>query len=208
MSFSLLIILIIITCLVSYQALNDNRLAQKLVYSPYLVKHDNEWYRVISHILIHGDFTHLAFNMLSLYMLGQWLEFSLMATYGTQLGEIHFFMIYLLGGIAAAIIPFIRNQNNPNYSAVGASGAVSAVVFAFILWWPTAPLNMMFIPIDIPAFIFGPVYLLIEYLLHRRGGTGIAHDAHIGGALFGVIYVLIINIDKGKEFIQTIFNYF
>ena len=69
------------------------------------------------------------------------------------------------------------------------------------------PLNLLFIPIAIPAYIFGPLYLLFEFLMDKRGGTGIAHDAHIGGALFGIIYVLIINIDKGTEFVGKIFNF-
>jgi membrane associated rhomboid family serine protease len=82
---------------------------------------------------------------------------------------------------------------------------VSAVIFAAIRWMPGMELYLMFIPIPIPAFIFGPLYLAFEYWSHKRGGTGIAHDAHIGGAIFGVLYVLIINIDKGKEFLGHIF---
>ena len=83
---------------------------------------------------------------------------------------------------------------------------MSAVIFAAILWDPQMELMIMFLPIPIPAYIFGPLYLAFEYWADRRGGTGIAHDAHIGGAIFGVLYVLIINIDKGKEFLSALFG--
>jgi membrane associated rhomboid family serine protease len=80
------------------------------------------------------------------------------------------------------------------------------VIFAAILWNPGMQLRLFFIPIDIPAYVFGPLYLLYEYFADKRGNTGIAHDAHIGGALFGILYVLIINIDKGKEFFSYFLN--
>ena len=161
---------------------------------------------MLSHILIHADSTHLIFNMLSLYFLGSILEQQFMFQYGTVAGETHFIILYIVGGLFATMIPFIRNQENPSYRSLGASGAVSAVIFAAIIWNPTMELSIMFLPIGIPAYIFGPLYLAFEYWADRRGGTGIAHDAHIGGAIFGVLYVLIINIDKGKEFLSQIFG--
>ncbi|MFK7786217.1 MAG: rhomboid family intramembrane serine protease, partial [Crocinitomicaceae bacterium] len=106
----------------------------------------------------------------------------------------------------ATIVPYIRNKDNPGYRSLGASGAVSAVIFAAILWNPEMRLSLFFIPIAIPAYIFGPLYLLFEFYMDKRGGGRIAHDAHIGGAIFGVLYVLIINIDKGKEFINLFFG--
>lgn len=75
---------------------------------------------------------------------------------------------------------FLKNQDNPTYRSLGASGAVSAVIFAAIIWNPTMSLGIMFLPFPIPAYIFGPIYLAIEYFSMRRGGTGVAHDAHIG----------------------------
>jgi membrane associated rhomboid family serine protease len=99
----------------------------------------------------------------------------------------------------------MRHQNDPNYRSVGASGAVSAIIFAVIIWVPDLPLNLMFIPIPIPAYIFGVIYLAFEYYAHKKGNTGIAHDAHIGGAVLGIVYVLILNIDKGKEFLGHFF---
>jgi membrane associated rhomboid family serine protease len=206
MTLSVLLIIIVFTVVVSLRAFNSNELTNKLLFSPYACKHNGEYIRMIGHMFIHSDLMHLAFNMMSLYFLGSFLEKELMYTYGDTKGEVHFFVLYILGGLFATLIPYIRHQDNPSYRAIGASGAVSAVIFAAILWNPKMELMIMFLPIPIPAYIFGPLYLAFEYWADRRGGTGIAHDAHIGGALFGVLYVIIINIDKAKEFLSVLFR--
>jgi membrane associated rhomboid family serine protease len=119
---------------------------------------------------------------------------------------VHFAIVYFFGGIFASLFPYTRNHENQNYTSLGASGAVSSVVFAAILWNPTMKLALLFLPIPIPAYIFGPLYLAFEYFALRRGKGNIAHDAHIGGALFGILYVLLIEPSKGSEFVQLIFN--
>jgi membrane associated rhomboid family serine protease len=202
---SLVLIILIITIFISWQAFQNTHLQERLLFIPYNVKRKQEYYRLISHIFIHADITHLAFNMLSLYSLGSMFEQQLNFEYGVAIGSIHFLILYLLGGLSAALVIYLRNQNNPTYRSLGASGAVSAVIFASIIWNPNMSLMFMFIPIPIPAYLFGPIYLLIEFFALRRGGTGIAHDAHIGGALFGIIYVLILDIEKGKQFFDLIF---
>jgi membrane associated rhomboid family serine protease len=206
MTLSVLLVIIVITVAVSLRAFNNSILTNQLLYSPYACKHEGAYFRMLGHMFIHSDIMHLAFNMMSLYFLGTILEQELMYTYGNVRGEAHFFVIYILGGLFATLIPYIRHQDNPSYRAVGASGAVSAVIFAAIIWNPQMELMIMFLPIPIPAYIFGPLYIAFEYWSDRRGGTGIAHDAHIGGAIFGVLYVLIINIDKGKEFLSALFG--
>lgn len=178
----------------------------RFIFIPYSAKHDGNKIGIIAHILLHANWMHLIFNMAALYMLGEFLLAGLRAQFGDAAGQLHFLALYVLGALFATMIPYIRNQDNPNYRSLGASGAVSAVVFAFILWNPTMQLSLLFLPIPIPAYIFGPLYLLFEFYMDKRGGTGIAHDAHIGGAIFGIIYTLIINIDKGKEFIHAIFG--
>lgn len=205
MTFTLLTIILIVTIIVSLNAFKNGSLMDKLIYSPYRIKHNREYYRMLGHLLIHADSTHLIFNMMSLYFLGSLLEQEFMFQYGSLNGEIHFLVLYVLGGLFATLIPYMRNQDNSNYRSLGASGAVSAVIFAAIIWNPTMELGLLFIPIPIPAYIFGPLYLAFEYWADRRGNTGIAHDAHIGGAIFGILYVLIINIDKGKEFFSIFF---
>jgi membrane associated rhomboid family serine protease len=206
MSISLLTIILITTVIASLNGFSNRTLLDRWHYIPYEVKHHHAYERMFTHMLIHADVMHLAFNMMSLYFLGSFLEFQLESTYGVSGGELQLAIIYIGGGLFSTIIPYIRHQDNPNYRSLGASGAVSSVIFATIIWDPTLPLSIMILPIAIPAYIFGPLYLAFEYWADRRGGTGIAHDAHIGGALFGIIYVLITNIDKGKFFLQLIFG--
>ena len=198
-------IIIALTVLISLQANKKNQLTQKLLYIPFRLKENNEYYRLVSHIFIHADISHLAFNMISLYFLGSTLEHSLIDIYGFNLGACYFLILYFLGAIYASLPSFLKHQDNPAYRSLGASGAVSAVIFAAILWDPSMLLGIMFLPFPIPAYIFGPIYLAIEYFSMKRGGTGIAHDAHLGGAIFGILFVLLLNFEKGKEFIDLIF---
>ena len=193
--------IVALTCLISWQALNNESFKNQCLFIPYNVKHSNEYYRLLSHVLVHADFAHLAFNMISMFYLGKYLEIELAYEYG-NLGLYYFVILYLLGGLAATILPYYRNSNNSMYRSLGASGAVSAVVFATIMWSPQLELMLLFIPIPIKAYILGPIYLAVEYYSMRRGGSGIAHDAHIGGALFGILFVLLIDPNKGIEFLS------
>lgn len=208
------------------KAFNDPVFMEKWMFIPYLVKRDKQYYRIASHMAIHGDWMHLIFNAMSLYFLGDGFlnitggEYSmtsdlrtsfiladgLIPTYGSVMGQVHFGLIFILGGLVAGIIPYMRNKDNPSYRSLGASGAVSAVIFAAIMWNPDMKLSLFFIPIPISAYIFGPLYLLFEFFMDKRGNSGIAHDAHIGGAVFGILYVLLINFDKGKEFLNLFFG--
>lgn len=198
------LIIIIITILLSIKAFNQPELKFKWVFYPYKIKRENQSYRILSHMFIHGDYMHLFFNMFVLFSFGRNMEYTFDQEYGIALGKLHFVILYLVGGLASSIWPYIRNVDNPNYMSLGASGAVSSVLFATILWYPSLPLNLMFIPIDIPAWVVGILYLGFEYYMSKKGGTGIAHDAHFGGAIFGIAYILFINFDKGIEFISYI----
>lgn len=202
---SLVLIITVITIGVSLQANQNLSLKEKLLLYPYGISHEKEYYRIFSHMFIHSDLMHLAFNMISLYSLGSMFEWQLKEFLGETNGAIHFFLLYFLGGVFASVYSVFKQQNNPNYRSLGASGAVSAVIFAAIIWNPTMQLGLMFIPIPIPAFLFGPIYLAIEYFAMRKGGTGIAHEAHLSGAVFGILYVLLLDFEKGKQFIDLIF---
>ena len=217
MMFNILILFIIVIVGVSMKAFNDRDFMDKWMFIPYLVNRDKHYYRIVSHMAIHADWTHLIFNMMSLYLLGDvflnatsgvyvGVDGGLIEYYGVTKGQVHFALIFILGGLFAGILPYMRNKDNPSYRSLGASGAVSAVIFAAIIWNPEMKLGLFFIPVMIPAYIFGPLYLLFEFFMDKRGNTGIAHDAHIGGAVFGVLYVLLINIDKGKDFLNLFFG--
>jgi membrane associated rhomboid family serine protease len=207
MTLSLTVLIIIATLFVSLKGFSDQNFLHQMAFSPYDVKHHNKQFKFITHIFIHADWSHFLFNMFSLYMFGDLLEKELRNAYGITQGNFHFFVIYFVGGLFATLWPMIRNQNNPNYLSLGASGAVSSVIFAVVLWYPSLPMGIIFLPgIYIPAYIFGPLYLAFEFYAFRKGRGNIAHDAHIGGAFFGIIYILIINIDKAKSFYHLIFG--
>ena len=223
MTISILTIIIAITVLISISAFQNQDKLIKFMFIPSRINETKEYYRFFSHIFIHADYSHLIFNMLSLYFLGNFMldaqggtyldssggviqvQDGWIQEYGLIKGQVMFAFLYFAGGLFASIIPYIRHKNNPSYRSLGASGAVSAVIFAAILWNPTMKLNIMFIPIDIPAYVFGPLYIAYEIYMDKRGGTGIAHDAHLGGAVFGILFVLFTNIEVGKRFLELIF---
>jgi membrane associated rhomboid family serine protease len=127
--------------------------------------------------------------------------------WGVSSGYLFYLLLYL-GGIIFATLPAIKNhKDNPRYNSLGASGAVSAVVMAFILLVPTTNLRLLFIPIDIPAFILGAAYLAFEYYMSKRGRTGIAHDAHFWGAIYGLVLLLILRPTFGLYFIQKVADF-
>ena len=198
----MILFFLILTVVISWQAFQNQALLSRLLLEPYAVKHRGEFYRLLSHMLVHADFTHLAFNMMTLYFIGSYLEQIWQLQFGLMNTRIYLFLLYVVGGLCATLWPMIRNQDNPSYRSLGASGAVSAILFAFILWDPTQSLYLMFIPIPIPAYVFGPLYLAFEYYSMRKGKSGIAHDAHIGGAIFGVLFVLLIAPEKGMQYVH------
>ncbi len=210
MDIPVLYIIITITVLVSLKGFNDPDFKYRMMYIPYKVNHDRQFYRNFSHLLVHADMPHLIFNMITLYFMGigpnnNGLEPIFNLEYGPVRGEFYFVLLYLAGGLFATLIPFIRHKNNNSYLSLGASGAVSAVLFATIICAPELEFGLLFLPIPIKGWLFGLLYLAFEFWADKRGNSHIAHDAHIGGALFGILFILVIDIDKGRQFIETIF---
>jgi membrane associated rhomboid family serine protease len=197
--------IILLTVIISISAFDNERLKQKFLFNPYKVKSNNELYRLVSHVFIHADWSHLVFNMFSFYFLGSFLYSSWLVSFGKGPATIHMLVIYLLGGIFASLLLFVKHKDNPYYNSLGASGAVSAVVFATIIWNPNMELILFLIPFPIKAYIFGPAYLLFEYFAMRRGNSNIAHEAHLSGAIFGVVYVILLEPDKLVQLIELIF---
>lgn len=181
------LVLILFTALVSISAFGQRRLLDQLIFDPIAITQRGQWYRFFSSGLIHADWEHLLFNMLSLYLFGPIVEEAfqsprLFAEYGRPL-------YYSLYGIALplSLLPtYVQHKHNKRYRSLGASGAVSAIVFAGILFNPTAKMGFFLIPPIIPGYIFGPLYLLISAWLGKRGGDAINHSAHISGAIAGV----------------------
>ena len=193
MDFSITLIIIIITVAVSLSANNKPELYSKLLFNPYLAFHRKEWYRIISHGLVHdnNNIFHLIFNMYVLYSFGSAVE-SILINQLQGLGIAYYLFLYLGGMVVATIPALVKHRDNYNYNSVGASGAVSAVLFSTIAFVPfSGGIGIMFIPVSIPPLVFGVLYLIYEKYMEKRGGTNIAHDAHIYGAIFGFLFTLI-----------------
>jgi membrane associated rhomboid family serine protease len=206
MAISITLVIIIVTVAVSLLSLNKREYFYRFQYNPYIVKHNNQWYRIFSHALIHGDYMHLFFNMYVLYNFGTIAEEYYIGIFGGK-GVLLYGVLYV-GGIMFAALPAYKKHNeNSYYNAVGASGAVAAVLFASILFMPTAGLRIMFIPISIPAFIFGGLYLALEAYMNKKSNDNIAHDAHIWGALFGIAFTIVLKPSIALYFIETVSDY-
>jgi membrane associated rhomboid family serine protease len=186
------LIIVGITVLVSIFAMSNETLKNKLMFNAYMINHRKEWYRFFSNGLIHADWVHLLFNMYALWMFGKGVEMM-------------YAQVYDIGGLVmSSLYSYEKNKNNIYYNSLGASGAVSAVIFAFIVLSPTTQLGFMFIPVPIPAYLFGLIILGIEHYLSRRGSTGIAHDAHFWGSIFGIAFTIALKPGLAIDFIDKI----
>jgi membrane associated rhomboid family serine protease len=182
---------IIITALVSLTAFNNTQIFDQLKLFPAAMGSGKDAYRMITYAFIHADWIHLLVNMYVLYNFG---ENGTEAMYNMAFGAkgLLFFILLYLGGIATSVIPsFEKHKNNFGYTAVGASGAVSAVVFAFILF-------------PIPAYIFGALYMGISYYLAKQNKGNIGHDAHFFGALFGIMFTILLDKEIAFRFVELL----
>ena len=191
MNLSITIIIIVITCVISIPAFSNSSLFEKLRHHPYSEKHNKEYYRWLTSGFLHGSWMHLLINMYVFYEFGRHVEVMFIRYFGSPMGSILFLVMYLLTIILADIPTFIKHQNNPRYAAIGASGGVSGILFAFILFSPWSMLGLYFI-IPIPAIIFGVLYLWYESWAAKNSRDNIGHDAHFWGAIVGIVITSIL----------------
>lgn len=207
---SITLIIIIVTVAISLIANNNQELYSKLLFNPYQVTQQKEWHRLITHAFVHdrGNILHLLFNMYVLYSFGTAVEDMLAVAVGAK--AILYFLFIYFGGILSATVPsLIKHKNDYSYNSVGASGAVSSVLFAAIAFIPlSGGIGIIFLPISLPPIVFGVLYIIYEIYMDKRGGTNIAHDAHIGGAAFGFLFTLLLVPGVLTNFFYQILNYF
>ena len=199
---------IALTCLVSISAFTNRVLYSKMLFNPSIIRTNKEWYRFLTHALLHADWIHLAMNMYVLYMFGSIVEEIFMMEFGTIKGEVFFFLLYFISIFASAIPSFEKHKNDFYYNAVGASGAVSAVVFSSILLVPQMSLSLMFIPIPIPAPVFGILYLVYCWYAANHAKDNVAHDVHYWGSLFGVVFTIIVLPSTAGQLIEAVKDIF
>ena len=164
------------TVLVSYLAFQNYSLVEKLQFNAAKIIQGKEYYRLVSHAFIHANWTHLFVNMLTLYFFA--------GPVINTLGLVPFLVIYFASLLAGNILSYSFHQNEYHYSAIGASGAVSGIVFCYVLLYPSSNLYLFF-AIPIKAWIFGILYLVYSIYGMRKQLGNIGHDAHFGGAVAG-----------------------
>jgi len=200
-------ILIVITCVISLLAFNNEDLFSRLQFNAYQIYHRKEWYRIISHGFVHANWWHLFVNMFVLYFFGSTTEAYLksLASEGIiKYPVLIFLILYLAALIFSSSISLLRHKDNHWYNAVGASGAVSALLFFTIFFNPWGTIGVYFIPV--PGIIFAVLYIIYSQYMSKRGGDNIGHDAHLLGAIFGFVFPLFLNFELYKIFISQLFS--
>ncbi|MDR7135941.1 membrane associated rhomboid family serine protease [Lysobacter niastensis] len=191
--------LIAATVLVSWLAFERPALLNRLILWPPAIDRSKQYDRLLTHGFIHADWSHLLFNMITLYFFGRVIEREISALIG-PVG----FVLFYLSAIVIAILPtYLRHRHDPHYRSLGSSGAVSAVLFAFIL---LQPWSLIFIPIPVPAFLYAIGYMAYSFWMDRRGGDNINHSAHLSGAIYGVLFMLFMDPGVGADFVQRLLN--
>lgn len=208
-------IIVLLTAIISVYALSSRPALEKMMLNPYQVVAHKQYWRVISHGFIHGDYLHLFFNMYVLWEFGRpiYTIFTNQVAFcqvidcndwwGSRLGQNLFIIMYIGAVVVASLPSILKHRNNPGYNSLGASGAVSAVVLIFILLFPTSTLYLFF-AIPIPAFLAGVLFFVYETYMNKRGGTGVAHDAHLFGALFGLLFMAVLAPSSLKAFVDKL----
>ncbi len=192
------LLLIAATVLVSWLAFERPRLLARLILWPPAIDRHKQFDRLLTHGFIHADWQHLLFNMITLYFFGGLVE-RLFVPYIGQLG----FLLFYLSAILIAILPtYLRHRHDPNYRSLGASGAVSAVLFAFSLVQPWALIFVFFVPM--PAILYAVLYIGYSIWMDRRGGDNINHSAHLWGAGYGVVFTLMMEPRVAASFLQRL----
>ncbi|PTT58295.1 rhomboid family intramembrane serine protease [Stenotrophomonas sp. HMWF003] len=195
------LLLIAITVIVSWMAFKNRALGDRLILWPPAVDRHRQYDRLVTYGFIHADLAHLAFNMITLFFFGGQIESLMVNLTGSYLT----YPAFYLGALVVSILPsYLKNQKNPNYLSLGASGAVSAVLFAFILLSPWSVIFVFFIPA--PAILYAVFYVGYSIWMDKRGGDRINHSAHLAGAAFGVIFLLAMRPAIFEHFLRELSN--
>jgi membrane associated rhomboid family serine protease len=192
--------IIILTCLISFVSFNNYKVTDALIFWPPAISIKHQYWRFLTCGLIHADFMHLAFNMFTFYFFGRALENYYMGVLGLQ--HSYFLILYISAIIVANIPTYIKRHDDYNYRSLGASGAVVAVQFAFILIDPWETLWLW--GIKMPSILFVILFLAYTIYMNKRGGDNVNHDAHLWGAIYGVIFTIAVRPEAASIFLEQI----
>jgi membrane associated rhomboid family serine protease len=178
--------IVLVTSAISVIGFASPALINALILWPPIVRQKNEYYRLATYGLVHGNFVHLLFNMIALYSFGYAIE----ELYDRDLGNLGFVFFYVVGLIVSILPTYLRNRDNADYRSLGASGAVSAVLFASVLLQPWSPI-LLYFAIKLPAIVFAVLYVAYSIYADRHAKDNINHSAHLWGAAYGVVFTLV-----------------
>lgn len=195
---SITLLIIAITCITSFLAFQNLKMLNELILWPPAVSAGKQYYRLLSYGLVHADFQHLLFNMITLYFFGSTME----RFYASYIGSLGFEMFYA-GALVVSILPsYLKNRENAAYRSLGASGAVSAVLFGFILLQPWSTIIVFVVPM--PAIVYAVLYLAYTMYLGKRGIDNINHSAHLWGAIYGVVATIALDPSVFGSFLKSL----
>jgi len=198
------IILIAITVAVSYAAFKSPKLMSQLQFNPAKVYYKKEYHRLVTHAFVHANWEHLFVNMIVLFSFGSVIEKCFKDNFGNN-HILYYFLLYFGGILVSNIYALFKYRNNQLYNAVGASGAVSAVLFAAIFFDPWKPIYFFGI-LPFPGIVFAVLYLVYSYQMNNKQKDNVAHDAHFLGALYGFIFPILLNPQLFGTFIDKLFR--
>ena len=208
MSLSITLVIVVISGIISYQGFNNRSFFDRLKHYPVAEEKSKEYYRMLTSGFLHGSWMHLIINMYVLLQFGEIIEYRFVDLFG-NMGRIIYVLFYLTAIIIADIPTYLKHKDNPSFSSIGASGAVSAVVFAFIMYYPLQGLTFIFFPFfAIPAIILGIGYLIYSSWASEKGRDNLDHLAHFTGAVYGVLFAIVSNPSIIQSFADQIMGAF
>ena len=195
------LLIVLLTVVVSALGFSKPRVIEALILWPPAIDKRHEYYRLASYGVVHADLPHLAFNLITLYFFGGYVEQVYLQAYG-QLAYVAFYVAALV----ASILPtYLTHRHDPRYRSLGASGAVSAVLFAFILFEPWRWIGVFFIPV--PAIVFAALYIAYSVWAQRKGEDNVNHSAHLWGAAFGVAVTAVLVPGAARGFLERLLTF-
>ena len=200
MELTITLVIILLTTLISLTAMNNEKIINDLIFWPPMIQKRKQYYRFVTSGFLHADFGHLAFNMITLYFFGRVME----VFFVTHIGKTGYLLFYLAGIAVSEIPSYIKNRNNYHYRSLGASGAVTAILFSFILLAPWETLYVFFFPV--PAIIFAVLYIGYTIYMNNKGGDYINHSAHLWGAIYGIVFTLVMQPGVLPHFVQQLLH--
>jgi membrane associated rhomboid family serine protease len=189
-------VVLAVTVVVSLFAFRNEKLRSLLLLYPHDLAVKRQYYRLLSYGFVHADLMHLMFNMIALYSIAFYLE--------AVMGTLKFAVLYLGSMAIAAAIPSWQHRSDPQYSALGASGAVSALFFSGMLYFPTAKVSLFLLPIPLPWPVFAVLFLLASIIGNKKQWGNIGHDVHLYGAASGLILTIFLDPSSMQVFLTGI----